>query len=223
MSGRSRRRLGFIEIEVEDGPFVSFTDLFIGILFLFLILVAALMLMHQEAVKLEGAGAQRISERIQLLQAKLETRAKLDADHAPFRLAIVFNVYQAPAYDGAEWTFSRTVQVYRSANGLCLNNVIVQNNLSLDWKPSIEADDIPTADNQAYVRMGVPCTLSASGEQWDLVSETGGVERKSANLYEGVSVLHSHGREKTLKIQYRVLGVYDGYFRKPQGAARRSP
>ena len=55
MAGRLRRRPGAPERTDDEGPFVSFTDLFIGILFLFLILVAALMLMHQEAVAREKA------------------------------------------------------------------------------------------------------------------------------------------------------------------------
>ena len=113
MAGRSRRRAGATELEADEGPFVSFTDLFIGILFLFLILVAALMLMHQEAIQEAEAEARRMAEQIKQVQAKLDATAKLDAAHAPYRLAIVYNSYQKPA--GAEnWTFSRTVQIFRA-------------------------------------------------------------------------------------------------------------
>ena len=57
---RLRRGSGAPEHASEEGPFVSFTDLFIGILFLFLILVAALMLMHQAAVKRAEEEARRL-------------------------------------------------------------------------------------------------------------------------------------------------------------------
>jgi hypothetical protein len=218
---RSRRRSSATDHVADEGPFVSFTDLFIGILFLFLILVAALMLMHQEAVQRDKVEAQidsqrvaQLAEQIRQIQAKLDTRAKLDAAHPPFRLAIVFNVYQAPAGAQTNWTFSRTVQLYRAANGLCLENVILRGNLSLAWKPPVDADIIPTAENQSYVRMGTPCTLSASGENWDIESETGGVKRASPTLYSGATVLHKKsGKEEQVQLQYRILRIYDNYFR----------
>jgi hypothetical protein len=200
---------------------VSFTDLFIGILFLFLILVAALMLMHQEAVQKDRVEAQvdslrvaQLAEQIRQIQAKLDARAKLDTDHPPFRLGIVYNVYQAPAGAQGGWTFSRTVQLYRAANGLCLENVILRGNLSLAWKPPVDADNIPTAADQNYVRMGTPCALSASGENWDIESETGGVKRTSADMYSGSTTLHKKsGKEETVQLQYRILRTYDNYFR----------
>jgi hypothetical protein len=220
MPARSRGRLGFTGLEADEGPFVSFTDLFIGILFLFLILVAALMLMHQEAIQRDRVETQaetlrleQLAQRIQQLKAKLDARAKLDADHPPFRLAIVYNVYQAPARAPTAWTFSRTVQLYRASNGLCLENVILRGNLSLAWKPPVEAANIPTADNQNYVRMGTPCTLSASGEDWNTDSETGGVKRTSGDLYSGATVLHKKSGNEPLEIQYRVLRIDDNYFR----------
>jgi hypothetical protein len=218
--GQSRRRAGSATLESDEGPFVSFTDLFIGILFLFLILVAALMLMHQEAVQRDRVDAQvdtqqvqQMSEQIQQMQAKLNARAKLDATHPPFRLAIVYNVYQAPAGAPTAWTFSRTIQLYRASNDLCLENVILRGNLSLAWKPPVDADNIPTADNQNYVRMGTPCTLSAKGENWDIESETGGVKRTSADMYSGSTVLHKKsGKEEPVQLQYRILRIYDNYF-----------
>jgi len=220
MAGRVRRRSSVAELEPEDGPFVSFTDLTIGILFLFLILVAALVLMQQEAVQNEqtetqahAAKLRRISADAQDAKARLAAIARLDAEHPPFRLAIVFNSYQRPAGTGADWTYSRTVQVYRTPNGLCLNNVIMRNNLSLAWKQPAKPENIPTREDEGYVRMGMPCTLSASGERWNTDSETGGVKRISADLYSGVSVLHKKDGDERLEIQYRVLGVYDDYFR----------
>ena len=200
---------------------MSFTDLFIGILFLFLILVAALMLMHQDVVQREKVEArvdarqvEEMSRRVQQMRARVDARARLDADHPPFRLAIVYNVYQAPVGPQPAWAFSRTVQLYRASNGLCLENVILRGNLSLAWKPSVEAENIPSARDQNYVRMGTPCTLSASGEDWDTESETGGVKRTSTDLYSGTTALHKRtGEEERVQIQYRVLRIYDDYFR----------
>jgi hypothetical protein len=213
MAGRLRRRLRSTEHTGDEGPFVSFTDLFIGILFLFLILVAVLMLMHQEAMR---KAAQQIAE----LQAELAAIKKLDADHTPFRLALVYNSYQKPASEKV-WTFSRTVQVFRSPDGLCLENIIFRNNLNLAWKPTVKSETIPTAADQKFVRMLTPCTLSASGEHWSSDSETGGVQRAAANLYSGATVLHKTEGDEKIDIQYRILGVYDDYFGKP--AVQASP
>jgi hypothetical protein len=147
------------------------------------------------------------------MQAKLDQRSRLDADHPPFRLAMVYNVYQAPAGARADWTFSRTVQLFRAANGLCLENVILRNNLSFAWKPLVRAEVIPAANNQGFVRMGTPCTLSASGEQWNSGAETGGVTRTAADLYSGSTVLHKENGAESLQIQYRVLSIDDDVFR----------
>jgi hypothetical protein len=220
MAGRLRRRSGHTELETDEGPFVSFTDLFIGILFLFLILVAALMLMHQEAVQEAELEQRRLMEQIRILQAKLDESIKLDADHVPFRLAIVYNSFQKAANEKT-WTFSRTVQIYRAPNGLCLSNIILRNNLNVSWKPPVKADAIPTAANQDFVRAGAPCTLSAAGERWNSDSETGGVQRAGPNLYSGSTALHKNGGDEKIDMQYRVLGIYDDYFRN--GAAQPAP
>jgi hypothetical protein len=96
-----------------------------------------------------------------------------------------------------------------------LNNIIFRNNnLSLAWKSPVKAEDIPTTDSQRDGQLGAPCKLSASGERWNSESETGGVERRSANLYSGSTVLHKKDGEETLNLQYRILGVYDDYFRQ---------
>ncbi len=219
--GRLRRRLGLSELEADEGPFVSFTDLFIGILFLFLILVAALMLMHQEAVHSAKAETEAYNERVRQMsaqilqmQAKLDAIAKLDADHPPFRLSMVYNVYQKEAGARTDWTYSRSVQVFVAPQGLCLNNVILRNNLSLAWKPAVKAEVIPTSKSQDVVRMGTPCRLTASGDRWNSDSETGGVERASTDLYSGSTLLHKKDGDEPLELQYRVLGIYDDYFRR---------
>jgi hypothetical protein len=224
MSGRLRRGLGSTEREADEGPFVSFTDLFIGILFLFLILVAALMLMHQEAVQKDKVDAhaytqqvQQMSEQIQQMQAKLKATAKLDADQPPFRLAMVYNVYQKEAGLRTEWTYSRSVQVFVAPKGLCLNNVILRNNLNFAWKPPVKPEAVPTANSQDTIQMGTPCRLSASGDHWNSASETGGVERTAANLYSGTTALHKKDGDEKLDLQYRILGVYDDYYRKASG------
>src|SRR5690348_10212621 len=104
MSLRLRRRSVSAELTAEEGPFVSFTDLFIGILFLFLILVAALMLRQQAAVQ-----AQPIAP----LPVQPKPVPKREPEQPAFRLGIVFNIYQRSAEsDGIGWTYSRTVRVF---------------------------------------------------------------------------------------------------------------
>jgi hypothetical protein len=222
MAARLRRRSTVTEAAAEEGPFVSFTDLTIGILFLFLILVAALMLMHQEAMQRARAEALRLQEQIRILQAELDAIKRLDADHTPFRLALVYNSFQRPADSDGEWRFTRTVQVFRAPNGNCLENVTLRNNLNLAWKPPIDPQDVPTATNKSVVGTGAPCTLTASGERWNSATETGGVQRVAANLYRGSTVLHKTDGEKTINIEYRVLAVYDDFFRS-SGSGRSAP
>jgi hypothetical protein len=217
MRGRVRRRSALTEPATEEGPFVSFTDLTIGILFLFLILVAALMMMHQEAMQRAKAEQQRLLEQIAQLQAQLDAIMKRDADHTPFRLAIVYNSFQRPADSDGEWRFTRTVQVFRAPDGNCLENVTLRNNLNLAWKPPVDPQDVPTAANQGLVRTGTPCTLSASGERWNSETETGGVDRAGPNLYRGSTVLHKADGDKTINIEYRILGIYDDYYRSAGG------
>lgn len=222
MPGRSRRRSGSSVLAADEGPFVSFTDLFIGILFLFLILVAALMLMHQEAMQRAKAEQLRLNAEIARLQAELDKIKPLDPNDIPFRLAIVFNSFQRAAGSDGEWRFTRTVQVLRSPNGNCLENVILRNNLNLAWKPPVDEQEIPTTA-QSFAQTGAPCALSASGERWNTATETGGVDRVSPNLYSGYTVLHTKDGDKSNEVQFRVLGVYDDYFRSSGGGRRLPP
>jgi hypothetical protein len=221
MPRRLRRRSSSRELADDEGPFVSFTDLFIGILFLFLILVAALMLMHQEAVQGEKAETQTMSEQIRQMQAKLDAAPKREPDQPAFRLGIVFNIYQRPAaFDGQGWTYSRTVRVFRSPNGLCINTVWMRSNLSTAWKPPIAAEDIPTDAQQGLFRNFEPCGLSASGDHWESTSETGKMTRITPDLYSGYAVLHKEEGDDKLEMQYRILGVYDDYFRCSKALAQ---
>lgn len=213
--GRYRRRGGAPAAHaVDEGPFVSFTDLFIGILFLFLILVAALMLMHQEAVERERVETQELSRRIREMQAKLDAvPAPKPPEPAAFRLGIVFNIYQRPAAPGAEWTFSRTVRIFRSPDGHCINTVWLRSNLSTAWRPPVSEEDIPTPEQRDELRRIEPCGISGAGDRWDSPTETGTMKRVSPDLYQGFAVLHKKEGDVRLEIQYRVLGVYDPFFR----------
>ncbi len=211
MALRSRRRASGAEHAADEGPFVSFTDLFIGILFLFLILVAALMLMHQEAMRKQKEEALRMAEQIRQLQAQLATMVVPDPN--AFRLGIVFNVYQRQSVANAPWTFVRTVQIFRAPNGRCINNVMLRSNLSTAWRPPAKEEEIPTAADQAYIRTSWPCGISGSGDHWETPLETGDLKRVSPTLYSGTSVLRRQGGDFKLEMQYRVLGVYDDYFR----------
>jgi hypothetical protein len=221
MPARSLRRSSSAELADGEGPFVSFTDLFIGILFLFLILVAALMLMHQEAIQMEQVEAEKmqteaqmLSEQIRQLQAKLDAIPKPKPDQPEFRLGIVFNIYQrAP---GANWTFSRTVRVFRAPTGVCINTVWMRSNLSVAWMPPVADEDIPTAAQKDDLRSFKPCGISASGDRWNTSTETGSLKRVSKDLYSGTVVLHKSDGDTRLEMQYRVLGVYDDYFRSAQ-------
>lgn len=214
MPGRLRQRSSSPERTDDEGPFVSFTDLFIGILFLFLILVAALMLMNQEAVQREQVETQTMSERIRQMQAKLDAAPKQQPDLPAFRLGIVFNIYQRSAdFDGGGWTYSRTVRVFRSPDGHCINTVWMRSNLSTAWKPPTDSEDIPTDARQDLFRKFEPCGLSASGDHWESTSETGNLKRITPDLYGGFAVLHTKEGDEKLEMQYRILGIYDDYFR----------
>jgi hypothetical protein len=214
MPVRLRRHAGSTEAAGEEGPFVSFTDLVIGILFLFLILVAALMLMQQEIVQREKLEMQILNERIRELQAKLDAAPKPVPNTPAFRLGIVFNIYQRPAtFDGSGWTYSRTVRVFRAPTGDCINTVWMRSNLSTAWMPPLEAEKIPTPEQRDLLQKFQPCGISASGDHWDGPSETGDLERITPDLYSGAVVLHEKEGDVKLEMQYRVLGVYDDYFR----------
>jgi hypothetical protein len=104
---------------------------------------------------------------------------------------------------------------------MCLSNIILRNNLNLSWKPPVKANTIPTAADQDAVRKGEACTLSAAGEHWNSDSETGGVTRAGPNLYSGSTALHKNGGDERIDMQYRVLGIYDDYFRN--GSAKPVP
>ena len=216
---RLRHAPGAPEPADDEGPFVSFTDLFIGILFLFLILVAALLLMLQEVVQRERAEALLMSQRVPPAPLKLEP--KPPPDTPAFRLGIVFNIYQRPAvFDGSGWTYSRTVRVFRSPDGHCINTVFMRSNLSTAWKPPMAKEDIPTEAQQDLFRNFEPCGLSASGDHWETASETGKLKRISPDLYDGYAVLHEKEGDEKIEMQYRVLGVYDDYFRAPAPSAK---
>jgi hypothetical protein len=218
---RLRRGASLPEPAPDEGPFVSFTDLFIGILFLFLILVAALILMQREAVKREKTETQTMAEQIRQLQAKLDKAPKPQPDLPAFRLGIVFNIYQRSAdFDGGGWTYSRTVRVFRSPDGHCINTVWMRSNLSTAWKPPTASEDIPTDAQQDLFRTFEPCGISASGDHWESGSETGNMKRITPILYGGYAVLHKKEGDEKLEMQYRVLGIYDDYFRGHASAAQ---
>jgi hypothetical protein len=190
---------------VEEGPFVSFTDLFVGIIFLFLILVAALMLRQQQQQTPPPPEP-----------PKPQPIVKQDPKLPAFRLGIVFNIYQRSASsDGVGWIYSRTVRVFRSPDGRCINTVWMRSNLTTAWRPPTSNEDIPTDADPNQFKKFEPCGLSASGDHWSSASETGDLKRIGPNLYSGFAVLHEKEGDEKLEMQYRVLGVYDDYFRQP--------
>lgn len=63
----------------EEGPFVSFTDLFVGVLFLFLIMVAALMIMQRTSVQMARNETARDARVAALVEATSQANARLDA------------------------------------------------------------------------------------------------------------------------------------------------
>lgn len=211
MPSRLRRGSSVRAPVADEGPFVSFTDLFIGILFLFLILVAALMLRQQAAVQ---------AERIPPTPVKLDPVPKRKPDQPAFRLGIVFNIYQRAAeFDGGGWTYSRTVRVFRSPDGHCINTVWMRSNLTTAWKPPTAKEDIPSDAQADEFRKFEPCGLSASGDHWESDAEMGDLKRITPILYSGYAVLHKKEGDEKLEMQYRVLGIYDDYFRQPASSA----
>jgi hypothetical protein len=217
MPARLRRRSGVPEPAVDEGPFASFTDLFIGILFLFLILVAALMLRQQAAVQAQPIRPVPVKPD----PVKPEPIPDRKPDQPTFHLGIAFNIYQRSAEsDGGGWTYSRTVRVFRSADGRCINTVWMRSNLTTAWKPPTASEDIPTGAQADLLGKFEPCGLSASGDHWESSSETGDLKRTGANLYSGQAVLHKKDGDEKLEMQYRVLGIYDDYFRAPAALAQ---
>lgn len=205
---RTRRRPGARELAVDEGPFVSFTDLFIGILFLFLILVAALMLRQQAAVQSQPILPQPV--------VPPQPVPKPPPDQPAFRLGIVFNIYQRAAdFDGGGWTYSRTVRVFRSPDGHCINTVWKRSNLTTAWMPPMAKEEIPSEAEAAEFRKFEPCGISGAGDHWESASESGALKRITPVLYSGFAVLHAKEGDEKLEMQYRVLGVYDDYFRMP--------
>ena len=147
------------------------------------------------------------------MQARLDAAPKRPPDQPAFRLGIVFNIYQRPAvFDGQGWTYSRTVRVFRAPTGDCINTVWLRSNLSTAWMPPLEADKIPTPA-QPDLQKFQPCGISASGDHWDGPTETGNLKRITPDLYSGTVTLHEKEGDVKLEMQYRVLGVYDDYFR----------
>ena len=214
MPGRLRRRSASPALEEGEGPFVSFTDLVIGILFLFLILVAALMLMHEEAERRARIEIQMLIAKVRELEEELAKRPKVPPPTPSFRLGIVFNIYQRPGvFDGSGWTYSRTVRVFRSPTGECINTVYLRSNLSTAWMPPLESEKIPTGAARDQLSQFQPCGISATGDHWDGPAETGNLKRINPDLYSGFVTLHEKEGDVKLEMQYRVLGVYDDYFR----------
>lgn len=137
-------------------------------------MIAALMLMHQEAVRQarreSGVSPELVAElRQQAQQMKAQSDAvhRLDAEHPPFRLAIAYNVFQydsdatlASAFfdlfsgnHDAEshwhWRFHKTVQVFRSPNNLCLEQELLRAaNLTLVGD-DVDEKDIPSAQKSS--------------------------------------------------------------------------
>jgi hypothetical protein len=162
-----------------------------------------------------------MSERIRQLQAKLDAAPKPVPETPAFRLGIVFNIYQRPAvFDGSGWTYSRTVRVFRSPDGHCINTVWMRSNLSTAWKPPTAKEDIPSEAQQGLFRTFEPCGISASGDHWESPSETGKLTRVNPDLYSGYAVLHEKEGDNRLEMQYRILGIYDDYFRYPASRAK---
>ena len=205
MRGRWRRRTSATQAAVDEGPFVSFTDLIIGILFMLLILVVALMLRQQALVPKPPPTPPA--------PVKAEPVPKTAPELPAFRLGIVFNVYQRAAEGGAGWVYSRTVRVFRSPSGECINTVWQRSNLSTAWAPPTGEADIPTTAQRDELRSFKPCGLSASGDHWESATEAGSLKRLNPDLYSGSVVLHQQEGDVRLDMQYRVLGVYDDYFR----------
>jgi hypothetical protein len=79
--------------------------------------------------------------------------------------------------------------------------------------PPVADEDIPTAAQKDELRSFKPCGISASGDHWETGTETGNLKRVSQDLYSGTVVLHKIEGDAQLDMQYRVLGVFDNYFR----------
>ena len=248
---RGRRSAAPAEAAAEDGPFVSFTDIFIGMLFLFLILVAALMVMHQEAVRQVRQEATRsagispqmvddLRKQNQQMKAQLDEIGRKDAADPPFRLAIAYNEFQyentagllakvADAFTGShdsdkqwQWIFIRTVRIYRSPDDLCLENDLLNAPNIKGVGNTLTEKDIPSADDQNAIRRVSQCVLTADGEHWKSEVTEKDMRRTSADLYEGKWVYHNGDEAESHDLQYRILRVYDSFYNQPSTAPEGS-
>ena len=86
--------------------------------------------------------------------------------------------------------------------------------------PPAAKESIPTSDQEALLGKTEPCGLSATGDHWESVSETGQLKRITPYLYSGFVVLHKKEGDEKLEIQYRVLGIYNNDFQVPNSPTR---
>ncbi|HEY0435285.1 MAG TPA: hypothetical protein VGC92_01500, partial [Phenylobacterium sp.] len=78
----------------------------------------------------------------------------------------------------------------------------------------------PSPEQAAQLGSFEPCGLSAKGDRWESAAEAGQLKRITPYLYSGSVVLHKKEGDEKLEMQYRVLGLYDDYFRFPKSSAR---
>ena len=89
----------------------------------------------------------------------------------------------------------------------------MRSNLSTAWMPPLAAEKIPTEAQRDLLQKFQPCGISASGDHWESTTETGALKRTTPDLYSGTVTLHEKEGDVKLEMQYRVVGVYDDYFR----------
>jgi hypothetical protein len=180
--------------------------------------------------------------RTQNLDMKSELAAihAKDAEHPPFRLAIVYNEFQFQSEGGSfmgavgaffrgtpalkqGWNFVQTIQIFRAPNGACIENRLEHNAAYRDIGPEIHDEDIPKAENQKAVRAVHECELTADGEHYKGKIQDVDLDRTSDLLYEGKWIYHAGDGDEPHNIQYRILGIYDDTYRQKGAVEPNTP
>lgn len=221
-----------------EGPFVSFTDLLAGIVFMLLLMVALLMLRQQQAHEelekkadpapylttineLREQAKRLFQDNLDLgaaIRADKDAKRALDADfknNPRLHAAMVFNQYSRALHAGArEFKFDHTDAIYLSEDRKQFRLVELRRGIGEDMfpdKPGTAADYARGLDLEV---LSSSCR-SLNREQWNWACGDG--SRRSlarfGSTYVGQQTTTRDGKTGLWDIRIEVIAIYDDYFR----------